>query len=125
MANVLHRVTKEYRVSVNEYLHPVVDWIHNPDLSAVAGQPAKWWKIVGDLVSLMNAGEQVAVNAALAAVAVAANRTEAKVEVDGRLLKAFAGIILDEINILRVKADLAQRTADQLRTAILNRIDEV
>ncbi len=125
MANVLNRVTKEYRVSVNEYLHPVVDWIHNPNLSAVAGQPVKWWKIAGDLVSLMNAAEQAAVDAALAAAAVATNRAEAKDEVDGRILKAFAGIMLDEINLLRVKAGLAQRTADQLRTAILNRIDEV
>ena len=35
-----------------------------------------------------------------------------------RLLKAFALVILDEINILRMRAGLAQRTPAQIVTAI-------
>lgn len=53
MANVLHRITKEYRISVNTPDFPSSDWIVNPDLSAVAGQPSKYWQIVGDNVSLL------------------------------------------------------------------------
>ncbi len=35
-----------------------------------------------------------------------------------RLLKAFALVVLDEINILRTRAGLVPRTADQIVTAI-------
>ena len=60
MANVLNRTTgnsgsypygKDYRVSVNEPDFPEVDWIWDPDLSAVAGQPSKYWNIDMDSVA--------------------------------------------------------------------------
>ncbi len=40
----------------------------------------------------------------------------------GRVLKAFAALVLDEINILRAEAGLSARTAEQLRTAIKTKL---
>lgn len=39
-----------------------------------------------------------------------------------RVLKAFALVVLDEVNILRVEAGLTERTADQIITAIKARL---
>lgn len=64
MADVLHRTTKEYKRSVNEPDYPLIDWIHNPDLSAVAGFPSKYWVIAGDVVTLMDQAARDAVDAA-------------------------------------------------------------
>lgn len=38
------------------------------------------------------------------------------------VLKAFALVVLDEINILRAQHSLAARTAAQLKTAIINKL---
>ena len=57
MANVLHRITKEYRRSVNDPDFSIADWIINPGLSAVEGFPAKYWTITGDVVFLMPRGK--------------------------------------------------------------------
>jgi hypothetical protein len=39
-----------------------------------------------------------------------------------RILRAFALVVLDEINILRAQHSLSARTAEQLRTAIKNKL---
>lgn len=39
-----------------------------------------------------------------------------------RILKAFALVVLDEINILRNREGLALRTASQIKTAIKNKL---
>ncbi len=57
MADVLHRVTKRLLRSVNDPDYPTEDWIHNPDLSAVAGVPAERWVIEGDTVRAMTEAE--------------------------------------------------------------------
>ncbi len=41
-----------------------------------------------------------------------------------RLLKAFALVVLDELNILRQAAGLAERTPDQIVTAIKGKLRE-
>ena len=52
------------------------------------------------------------------------DKKNAKAEVtDRKVLRAFMLIVMDEINILRDEHGLAPRTADQLSTAIQNRID--
>lgn len=124
MANVLNRLTRELRRSANTPDYPLADWIVNPDLAAVEGLDPRYWRIVGDAVLAMARAERDAVDAAELAARVEAERASARVEVDGRVLKALAGIMLDEINALRAKASMTPRTADQLRTAILNRIGE-
>jgi hypothetical protein len=58
VASVLNRTTKEFRPRANTPDFPSAQWIINPDLSAVAGFPAKYWKITGDVVSLMTPAER-------------------------------------------------------------------
>lgn len=64
MANVLHRITKQFLPSQNEPDFSLTNWIHNPDLSAVAGFSAKYWVITGDAVTLMDQASRDAVDAA-------------------------------------------------------------
>ena len=58
MSTVLNRTTKRLIQSANTPDYPTADWIINPDLSAVAGVNSKYWKISGDVVSEMSAGEK-------------------------------------------------------------------
>lgn len=50
MSTVINRSTREVLHSVNEPDYPVESWIHDPDLSAVAGTDRRWWVIEGDTV---------------------------------------------------------------------------
>jgi len=119
MANVLNRTTKLYKTSVNTPDYDVADWIIEPDMAAVVGYEPKHWEVSGDVVSLMSQVDRDAVDAAL---------LEAENDnVAGRLVvsgfdKAFALIMLDEINILRSAAGLGNRTAAQLKTALRNKL---
>lgn len=63
MANVLHRVTKEYLYSVSTPDYPEDTWIINPDLTAVFGVPKQYWKIEGDIISEMNQSEKNVIDA--------------------------------------------------------------
>ena len=64
MASVLHRINKIYITSADTPEYPIVDWIHNPNLSAVAGFASKYWIITGDVVTLMDQAARDAVDAA-------------------------------------------------------------
>lgn len=67
---------------------------------------------------------QAAIDAATAAALLAARKAIEKSSFDqGRLLKAFAELLVDELNILRALHGLAPRTFAQLRNAIRNKID--
>jgi len=76
MANLLHRTTKQYLVSTdpNGLPEPIANYIEEPDLSAVAGQPNKYWTITGDVVTLMSQAEQDAVDADIEAAKVLSDR---------------------------------------------------
>jgi len=50
------------------------------------------------------------------------NEKDFEVKFD-KLLKAFALVVLDEINLLRAEAGLSARTTQQLKTAVGNRYD--
>lgn len=68
MASVLHRTTKEFRGSVNTPDFDAGTWIINPDLSAVTGQPNKYWIIDppgSDTVRLATLAEQAVIDAAI------------------------------------------------------------
>ena len=153
MANVLHRTTKQYLTSVNTPDFPVLDWIHNPDLSAVTGFAPKYWTISGDAVALMSQSERDAVDVAEAAALLAAVRAVAKAGYDSavsdltKALKAVALVTQDELNLHALKinaildaidagstlaqvktnvaaiADYPQRTPAQLKTAVDNKVD--
>ena len=65
MANYLHRTTKQYTTSVspNDLQEPEVNYVVNPDLSAVEGFPSIYWIITGDVVTLMDQAARDTVDA--------------------------------------------------------------
>lgn len=133
MANVLNRTTKQYLRSVNTPDYPVVDWIVNPDLADVIGWDSKYWIITGDVVTLMTPAERSALDTA----ELESLRDQAVAQLDQLedILRAFAGVVKDEINILRQQfnsttaetnqlsdTNFSDRTLLQLRAAIRNKL---
>ena len=94
------------------------NWIHAPDLSAVAGFRNIYWIITGDVVSLMPQAERDAVDAA----ALETQRDSVAAELDEieSVLRAFMKIVVNEINIVRaaLKPSLPARTFAQLKAAL-------
>lgn len=62
MADVVNRTTKVWLKSVNTPDFPETEWIINPDLSALANVPPKYWKIQGDLILEMSETEKMEVD---------------------------------------------------------------
>jgi hypothetical protein len=107
------------------------DVLVNPDLSALEGiVPRRWWKHEAGAVVEFTQAEKDALAAAEAAQEQAnidAVRTEAAQRFDeydevNLLFRAFANIVMDELNILRDLHSLAPRTLAQLKTAIKNKV---
>lgn len=76
----------------------------------------KYWKKAGNDWVGMTASEQAAVDDAEKA---------GKADFDGwdnEQMKALCKVLLDEINVLRQKAGLPQRTAEQMKTAIKSKL---
>ena len=144
MATVLHRTQKTLIRSVNSPDYPTLDWIHNPDLSLVEGQPTKYWTITGDVVSLMTAPErQVVDDAEREAVR---DATVAVLDQIENYSRAFALVFLDESNLhaqritdilnaadaatnlagfkarIALIADAPQRTIAQIKTAVQSKL---
>lgn len=120
MSSVLNRTTRQFRVSVNTPDFPVADWIINPDMSATVGEPQRYWVITGDVVSVMNQSAKDAVDAQietdrLDSIADQLDQTQT-------FFKAFAQVMLDEINLLRGQHSLAPRTLSQLKTAVRGKL---
>ena len=84
MPRWLHRTNKQLLTSVaeNDLPEAVANYIEEPDLSGVQGVPPKYWNIVGDTVSEMNASEKAAVDAAETAAALANAQTIALNDAD-------------------------------------------
>ncbi len=114
MATVLHRTTKVLQISVspNGLSEPRSSYIFFPDLSAVAGQPIKYWVITGNAVSLMDAAAIAVVDAA----ELQANKDAAEAESQRGILKAVVAALVKTINI-RLPAG-QKITPDEIRTAI-------
>ena len=121
MADVLNRTTKAYLQSVNTPDYPVIDWIIEPDLTAISGFPSIYWIISGDNVLLMSQVERDAVDAAL----LDAQRDELANDIDRAesFMKAFALVVLDEFNNLRSQHGLAPRTIAQLKNAVRSKLN--
>lgn len=116
MASVLNRTTKQYLTSVNTPDYPTQDWIIDPDLSAVTSFASIYWIITGDVVTLMDQAQRDAVDATI----LEAQRDSTVNELDATegILRAFASVVVDEINILRQQHALGDRTLAQLKTAM-------
>ena len=120
MGNYLHRITKQYfkSTSPNDLQEPLANYISQPDMSAVVGIPSKYWIIIGDVVSEMGQSEKDAVDA----VALAIRRDNIVSEIDNmeNIMRQVLKLIVSEINILRIKHGLPDRTLAQLKTQIRN-----
>ena len=88
---------------------------------AVIGQPRKYWILVAGVAALMSQAERDAIDAAL----LTASRDSIANEIDQleTYTRAFALVVLDEINSLRSQHGLSARTTAQLKTAIRNKLD--
>ena len=96
------------------------EWILNPDLSAVTGQPTKYWIITGDVVTLMNQAARDGVDAATQSARLDSVANE--LDQTQTIMRAFAEVVLDEINILRDQHSLTPRTLAQLKTAVRGKL---
>lgn len=124
MSDVLNRTDGRFLQSVNTPDFDVADWIINPDLSAVAGQPVRYWLIAGDVVSLASAGEQITIDSDLAAAKDLSSKNSAKNSVDvERVVRALVELLPSEFNILRALHALPDRTAAQVNAALKANID--
>ena len=115
------------------------DVVINPDLSALATidgnfeivsytVPRRDWKHEAGAIVTMTAGEIAARDAAQAAAQDLSTRESAKnglLGFDSRslLMRAFADIIREELNVLRALHSLPDRTLAQLRNAMGNKVD--
>lgn len=126
MADVIHRTTLRFLPSVNEPDYPEPTWKWNPDMTAVAGVPQIYWKAPADW-DVVNAGpvemtqpEKDAVDAAI--LTAARDGTAGALDFAEGFERAFALVVLDEINTLRAEHALAARTITQLKTALRNKL---
>jgi len=120
MSDFLNRQTLEFVRSGNDPLFSELDWIKDPDLRNVNGWPKKYWSISGDIVSLVDQATRDSIDTA------EANATKNAIADElvhpNTIMRAFAEVILDEINILRSRASLASRTLEQLKTAVRGKL---
>jgi hypothetical protein len=160
MASIVRYSTSSTPNPVTDYLPSVntpdyegqANVLVNPDLSAVSGQPLKYWKHVAGAIQLMTQGERDAADAAIAAALLLSQRAGAKDIFDGsgsdaKILKAVVLLLIDELNALRerdrdrstdvaaatnladlkarwaARSALADRTGAQARTAIRAKLD--
>lgn len=118
----IHRTTKQILVSVPLRKLPEAEgnYIQDPDLPR--GVPPKYLTISGDVVTEMTQQQKDAVDAA--ELEAARDNVAAQLEQQEDLLRAFALVVLDEINILRGAAipPLSARTIQQLKTAMRNKL---
>ena len=112
------------------------DFVIAPDLSALEGIVLrKYWKHSGGLIISYTAAEITTQDAAEAAAQaqralddIAAIRADAAEGLSGfdvspLVLRAFAEILIDEINTLRALHSLGDRTLLQLKNAITNTVN--
>ncbi len=117
MADYLHRTTLQYLKSTSPADLPdgLINYIKYPDLSAVQGQPVKYWEISGDIVSLADQTTRDAIDAA--ELSNDRDTNAARMDDIEDITRALALATLDEINILRAQHSLNARTISQLKAA--------
>ena len=111
MASVLNKITLQYLQSVNTPDYPTVDWLINPDISAVVNVPHRYWKLVGNTVVEMTQAEKDAVEAQLLQA-----RKDAVTDLDRAGLKDILTALIEVLNI-RLAAN-KQITKQELIDAI-------
>ena len=97
--------------------------IIDPDLSLLIGVDKKYWKCENGGVVEMTQGEKDALDLAEINADIQSNRTSSKNYFNETQARALIEILISEINILRSNDGLSDRTIQQLKTAIDNKID--
>ena len=114
----LHRTDKTVLRSVAsaDLPEPIARYIEEPDLSAVAGQPVKYWVVTGDTISLASPAQQNAIDTVL----LASRRDGLANEIDQSetFMRAFSVVVIDELNLLRAQPSLASLSPAQLKTPV-------
>lgn len=132
MANVLKRDLSIYLTSVHTPDYPLVDWVHNPDLSAVVGFDLKYWTLTGDVVGLMDQSQRDAVDAQEEADRIAVIKQELKdrfnqeddnTKAVGLLMLQMYDLIKAEIKANALSNPLPDITQAQLKTRFDNIVD--
>lgn len=87
---------------------PVENFLREPDLSAVEGQPTKYWEISGRAVTLMDAAARDVVD------------TDEKERQDTAMVDELDNVVvrelLEKINVLETKAGIRNTTFDEIKT---------
>ena len=96
------------------------EWIYDPDLSAVAGEPTKYWIITGDVITLMDQAAQDVVDAA--AETTQLDSISDELDQTRTILRAFAEVVLDQVNALRADHGRNALTLAQLKTAVRGKL---
>lgn len=122
MSNVINRVTRQYLTSVDTVKYDIKDWIINPNIPKC---DSKYWKIVGDSVLEMNVTEKLSVDTTISNLLSQKNELLKDITKADKLLKSLSLVLLDEINALRTKTGLSNRTIDQFKTAIITKYDSI
>ena len=122
MPKWLHRTNKHFLQSVASADLPEAksNYIEEPDLSSVLGQPSKYWVVSGDIVSLMSQSEMDAVD--VAELSTQRDAMAGQLDQIENVLRAFALAVLDEFNILRAQHGLPARTISQLKQAVRSKL---
>lgn len=124
MSTVVNRMTLTPLFGVDLSRYDVAHFWHDPDLSAVLSVDPIYWKEIVGVFSEMSTAEKAITDADIVSANLARDRRVAKKSINNeRVLRAFAAIVVDEINILRAQHGLPDRTFAQLVTAIKSRID--
>ena len=124
MSTVVNRMTLTPLFDRDLTRYDIAHFWHDPDLSAVADVDPIYWKETSGVFSEMTLTEKGVKDAEIVAANADRDRRTAKHRIDDeRVLRAFAEVVLDEINILRGQHGLTARTLSQLVTAIKGKID--
>ncbi len=146
MPNFLHRTSKQSLRSVSypDLPEPIANYIEEPDLSAVEGQPVKYWIIIGDVISLVDLATRDSIDAA--AETTRLDNIADELDHTQTIMRAFAETVLDEFNsvankvnqildaidsannLTQLKSNVAaitdrpQRTLAQLKSAVRSKL---
>ena len=120
MGTFLHRTTKQLFVSTppGDLQEPLGNYISAPDLSAVEGVSSRYWTITGDVVSEMGQTEKDAVDATQ--LETSRDSIVAQLDQTEDIMRQVIKLLISELNILRAKHNLSDRTLTQLKTQIRN-----
>ena len=99
----------------------------NPDLSLIESVDRKYWKHEAGSIVEMAPTEKSMVDADAFTKITYDRGTSADNQVDsndsvGMVIRAFAEVMVDEINLLRAEHSLTPKTVAQLKNAIKNKI---